>query len=150
MTRIRKAWRVWPDWYDGSDGWDCIYAPAASKARYKMFRRLEDTPLIKIRVRRWSERDMRLPDPSNDVLALSIEEQGIILHAAGISHGLLSFGFRKHYVTYPDNPICTRLAEKGFMYKRKSKVLPPDQVFFNLTSDGMQAAHSLVPLYGRM
>lgn len=156
MTRIMKAWACS---YPGHEGHDVLYAPDASKARYRAFRRWNDGGgfmLQRIRVRRHASSDMLLPVEHRLVAELSARDREIILHAYGYGSHISpdKWGYRDHYCCAPGNGQLLRLAwEMGLFrgpYGAQGYGETPNWsgAFFYLSELGQLVARSMIPEYG--
>ncbi|AQU86203.1 hypothetical protein B0W47_00610 [Komagataeibacter nataicola] len=147
-TRLRKAWRVTVDDYDGEE---LYFAHTAGQARMMCWRHMDCARgrIVEIHARRWREKDQVLPgrDPIADTL--SKEEMECLLHAFGLNeYEPWKAGYRGHFFTSSKNKTMLGLVDKGLMHPGKAPCWKDTNVYFHLTKLGQHAALSLTPLYG--
>lgn len=147
-VRLRKAWRVSVKGYDGENAY---FAHTAGHARMDCWRAMdcERGRIIDIRVRRWPEKDQKLPEKDPIADTLSTEESGILVHAFGLNeYEPWKSGYRDYFFTSSKNEILLGLVKKGLMHPGKAPCWEDMNVYFRLTALGKHVALSLVPLYG--
>ncbi|GAN86369.1 hypothetical protein [Komagataeibacter intermedius] len=146
-TRLRKAWRVTVEGYDGEG---IYFAHTAGRARMMCWRGMdcERGRIIEIHARRWREKDQVLPhrDPIADTL--SKEEMRCLLHAFGLNeYEPWKAGYRDHYFTSSKDKTMLGLVDRGLMHPGKAPCWEDTNVYFRLTELGRHVALSLTPLY---
>ncbi|WP_182356651.1 hypothetical protein [Komagataeibacter europaeus] len=146
--RLRKAWRVTVDGYDGED---VYFAHTAGQARMACWRNMDCARgrIIEIRARRWREKDQELPERDPIAATLSKEEIDCLTHAFGVNeYEPWKAGFRDYFFTSSKNEKLLRLVEKGLMHSGRPPCWKDTNVYFRLTELGKHVALSLTPLYG--
>ncbi len=152
MTRIRKAWQIEHEDYDGA--W-IVHAPTRSKAKIKSFLdadgRFNEVFGITC-CRRSPANDVHFPEPHRLLADLTEKERDIVLHAFGVRGE--KFGFRDHFCTAAGDRRLLRLSwEFGLFTGPHGKDPyagdgPWVGNFFYLTDLGRAVALSMVPTYG--
>lgn len=153
MSRLRKAWEVWPTWADDGER-DVFYAETSSKARAMAYRRWNDTVPITFReivVRRAKHRDVVLPDEHRLVAELTHQQRHMVTHAFGCDrHGN---GCRDHYCTDPSDMDALKLAWEMGIFRGPCGEGAYGETpgwcgaFFYLTDLGKTVAASMLPIY---
>lgn len=147
--RIRKAWRVTAEWWDGH--YAVYFAHTAGQARMACWRNL-DRPresITKITARRWKEKDEILPARSPIADNLSERDIHCLRHAFGVSeYEPWKAGYRDYFYTSASDEIMLKLVEIGLMYSQGAPLKgSKGMIYFRLTGLGKQVAMSLTPLY---
>lgn len=160
MPRLRKAYAVTVDGYDGAE---TVFAPTPAQAKEATLVVLHDTGAYEarkshMRARRAPANDVLLPDEHRLVAELTPKERQIIAHAYGSDVRMGKEGYRDHFCTSPASPDGRRLLrlswELGLFSGPHGEGAYGDTgmfcgAFFHLTELGREVARSMLPTYGR-